>query len=151
MQRSSTSPDEFLAGLSGEVAATMRQVDELVVDAMPGRSRTLWEGVFWGGTEQTIIGYGDIVQPRPRGERVEWFLVGLARQSKHYSLYVNAVADGTYLGKQYDGRLGKVKVGAANLTFTKLEDVDLGALSELLGRAHELTAPDERVDTDPSG
>jgi len=143
MERSTTDPDDFLAALDDEdVRAAMRRLDELIVANMPGRSRTLWEGVFWGGTEQSIIGYGDIVQPRPRGESVEWFAVGLARQSANYSIYVNAVDDGDYLGRQYADRLGKVKVGAASIGFRRLDDVDLDVLAELVARAHELTPPD---------
>jgi hypothetical protein len=102
----------------------------------------VWEGTFWGGTEQRILGYGDIVQPRPRGESVEWFLVGLARQTKTYSLYVNAVEDGAYLLSGYADRLGKVKVGSASVGFRSLDDVDREGLTELLTRAHELTPPD---------
>src|SRR5690606_11771355 len=104
-----------------------------------GRSRTVWDGVFWGGTDQHIIGYGDIVQPRPRGEDVEWFAVGLARQQNHFSIYVNAVDDGQYLLRQYEGRLGKVRRGSARIARRHLADGDRGALRELLSRAAELT------------
>ena len=109
---------------------------------MPDRRRALYEGTFWGGTEQKIIGYGHIVQPRPRGEDVHWFLVGLARQKDHYSLYVNAVADGAYLGQQYKGQLGKVKLGSASIGFKSLDDLDLDVLERLMRRAHEITDPD---------
>ncbi|MDJ0768658.1 MAG: DUF1801 domain-containing protein [Ilumatobacter sp.] len=142
MERVDTAPDEYLASLPDDDRSVMSTLDELIVGAMPGRVRELWEGVFWGGTEQTIIGYGSIVQPRSRGEEIEWFAVGLALQSAHVSLYVNAVADGDYLGKQYADRLGKVKLGAASIAIKRLDDVDLAVLTELLERAHELTPPD---------
>lgn len=48
----------------------MIAVDRVLVRAMPGASRRLWVGTFWGGTQQEIIGYGDVVQPRPRGDGV---------------------------------------------------------------------------------
>ena len=138
-----TSPDEFLAAIEDEaVRADMSALDQLITEAMPGRRRVLYEGTFWGGTDQSIIGYGHLVQPRPKGEEVEWFLVGLARQKRNYSLYVNAVADGAYLGKRYEGRLGKVKLGSASIGFATLEAVDLDALRELLAEAHEITDPD---------
>jgi hypothetical protein len=70
---------------------------------------------------------------------VEWFAVGLARQKRHYSLYVNAVEDGRYLGQAYAGRLGKVKLGAASVGFRRLEDVDLDGLRALLEHAGRLT------------
>lgn len=145
MERSATGPDEFLASLDDDVRSSMEQLDELVVASMPGRARVLWEGVFWGGSEQSIIGYGEVVQRRSNGDAVEWFAVGLARQSSYYSLYVNAVEDGEYLGRRFADRLGEVKLGAASIGIKQLDDVDLEVLAELLRRAHELTPPDERA------
>ena len=138
MERSNTPVDDFLASLDDGVRETMAAVDAVLAAALEGRARTLWEGVFWGGTEQTIIGYGDIVQPRPRGADVDWFLIGLARQQRHYSIYVNAAEDGAYLGQAYADRLGKVKAGSASLTFTKLEHLDLDVLAELAVHAARL-------------
>jgi hypothetical protein len=134
-----TDPDEFLrTSFDGDIRSGMVQLDALICDALPGRERAVWEGKFWGGTDQQIIGYGDIVQPRPKGEDVEWFLVGLARQARHYSIYVNAVDDGTYLLGQYRDRLGKVKIGSASIAIASLDTVDLDALGAMLRRAHEL-------------
>lgn len=143
MDISSVDVDTHLSDIEDvETAETLRSLDRLITDAMPGRRRALYEGKFWGGTDQQIIGYGHIVQPRPKGEEVHWFLVGLARQKDHYSLYVNAVDEGRYLGQQYKGRLGKVKLGSASIGFKRLDDVDLEVLSELMRRAHEITDPD---------
>jgi hypothetical protein len=68
--------------------------------------------------------------------------VGLARQSRTFSLYVNAVEDGAYLLSRYADRLGKVKVGSASISVAAIDDLDLRSLRELLTRAHELTPPD---------
>jgi hypothetical protein len=73
-----TDPTNYISSLDEPDRTVMLTVDRLIGDAMPNRRRALWQGVFWGGTEQAIIGYGDIRQPRPRGEDVEWFLVGLS-------------------------------------------------------------------------
>ncbi len=147
MDISAINVDTHLAGIEDPgIAETMQTLDGLITDAMPGRRRVLYEGTFWGGTEQEIIGYGHIIQPRPKGEDVHWFLVGLARQKDHYSLYVNAVQDGKYLGQHYEGRLGKVKLGSASIGFKSLEDVDVDALEELMRRAHEITDPDPEED-----
>lgn len=114
-------------------------LDELIREAMPRLSRTLWRGKMWGGTEQAIIGYGVIHQKRPRGADVEWFLVGLAVQKKHLSIYVNAAEDGAYLVQQRSGLLGKVKVGAAAVTFASASDLNLEEFRGMLTRAHELS------------
>ena len=69
-------------------------------------------------------------------------LVGLARQKSTYSLYLNAVRDGAYLGRSYGGRLGKVKLGSASIGFTRLEHLDLEVLTEMLREADGLTPAD---------
>ncbi|SEI98621.1 DUF1801 domain-containing protein [Demequina mangrovi] len=137
VRRTDEDVDAFLA--ASPRAALLIAVDAALVAGMPGVSRTLWRGVFWGGTEQAIVGYGDISQPRPRGEAVDWFLIGLAEQARHVSLYVNAVADGAYLAHRYADRLGKVKVGAAAVTFRTLEDVDLAVVTEMAREAAALS------------
>lgn len=136
-------PSEFLAAIEDpDTRASMIELDGLIQSCLPGRERKLWEGVFWGGTEQSIVGYGHIVQLRPRGEDVSWFLVGLARQKDHFSVYLNAVDDGKYLGQRYADELGKVKVGAASIGFKKLTDLDLDAFRAMLVQADEITPPD---------
>jgi hypothetical protein len=98
---------------------------------------------MWGGTEQRIVGYGGIMQPRRRGASIEWFLVGIALQQQHLSVYVNAAEDGEYLVKRRAAELGTVKVGSAAVTFASLEALDLDAFRAMLRRAREL-APDAR-------
>lgn len=139
MRKVDLSPDEHIASFPEEIGTQYAALDDLISGAFAGRSRTVWEGVFWGGTDQHIIGYGDIVQPRPRGEDVEWFAVGLARQKSHFSIYVNAVDDGHYLLRQYEGKLGKVKLGSASIAIKDIAELNREALSDLLARAAELT------------
>ncbi len=98
----------------------MRELDAVVAAALPGVGRRLWRGVFWGGTEQAVIGYGDLRQQRPSGQVVEWFWVGVAQQKRTLSLYVNAVEDGRYPSQVYGTRPGKVKVGASAVTSVRL-------------------------------
>jgi hypothetical protein len=137
MERSTTTPDAFIASLPDEVRGDIAELDRLIAGAMPDQERVLWEGVFWGGTPQRIIGYGDYRSVSRSGREVEWFKVGLARQKDHISLYVNAVEDGRYLVQSYAGRLGKAKVGSANVSFKRLADVEREALTELVRKAGE--------------
>jgi hypothetical protein len=129
----------------------MASVDRVLVEAMPGASRRLWAGTFWGGTDQEIIGYGNLVQPRPKGDPADWFVVGLARQQRHFSLYVNAVENGRYLAHHYADRLGKVKVGSASVTFRGAGDLDLDTLAALAAHAHRLTGDDGAGDATRGG
>ncbi|WP_107772776.1 DUF1801 domain-containing protein [Nocardioides sediminis] len=113
----------------------MAAIDAVVAGALPGADRLLWRGRFWGGTEQSIIGYRTIEQPRPRGASVSWFLIGLARQQRHLSLYVNAVDDGRYLSQAYAERLGRVRGGSASLSFASSDALDLDVLAEMVRHA----------------
>ena len=133
MHRTDEDVDAFLA--ASPRADLLIAVDGALRAGMPDAPRTLWRGVFWSGTEQAIVGYGDISQPRPRGEAVDWFLIGLAEQKSYVSLYVNAVADGAYLSHKFADRLGKVKTGSAAVSFRRLEDLDLDVVTEMAAEA----------------
>ena len=138
MQRSSTSPDEHIASLPDGVREDIATLDAAIVGAMPGEERVLWEGKFWGGTDQRIVGYGLYHYKGRSGAEGEWFIVGLAVQKNYLSVYVSGAADGTSLAKLYAPRLGKVKAGSANLQFKRAADLDLDVLRELVARAREL-------------
>jgi len=140
MQRSTTSPDAFLTSLPDPIRDDLAALDAELTRVFSGHERVLWEGPMWGGTHQRIIGYGTLRQPRPSGETVEWFVVGLAAQKSYLSLYVSAVEDGRYLIKRYADRLGKVKVGSANVTFRRLADVDLPVVVKMATRARDLVS-----------
>ena len=135
MERVSTSPDEYLATLPEETRGDMTTLHERIEAALPGHRRSLWEGVFWGGSEQSIIGYGDYSYVRSDKKPVEWFIVGLARQKNYYSVYVNAADGRRYLAEAYAGRLGKVKMGKSSISFRRLADVEMEVLMELVERA----------------
>jgi len=142
MQRSETSPDDFLASLPDEVRADMVAVDRALAPAFAGDERVVWEGPFWGGTQQHIIGYGSYHYRGRSGAEGEWFVVGLAAQKSYFSLYVNAAEDGESLGERYASRLGKVKAKRANIQFKRASDLDIDVLGELAARARELSPPD---------
>lgn len=129
--------DAFLRG--AERSAELVELDALIKAALPGIRRTLWRGKMWGGTDQAIVGYGLIRQPRPKGAGVEWFLVGMAAQKRHLSVYVNAAESGKYLVQLNADRLGKVRVGAAAVTFREIADLDIPEFQAVLMRARQLT------------
>ncbi len=137
MERSATSPDVFFASLPDPPRSDVERVDAVLSKVMKGHSRVLWGGKFWGGTEQSIIGYGDLTYDRPGKETVEWFVVGLAPQKNYNSIYVNARAEDGYLIQRYADRLGKVKVRSAAITFKKADDLDLKVLEEVVALARD--------------
>lgn len=139
MERSQTSPDEFIASLPDAVRADIAALDQRISKVMKGEERVLWEGRFWGGSEQRIIGYGAFTQTGRSGKEVEWFVAGLAAQKTYITVFVTAVEDGVYLVERYSDRLGKVKVGRSTISFKHLAQVDLKSLLELVARARKLT------------
>lgn len=138
MDRSTTSPDDFLASLPDGVRADLVALDAEIAPIFAGQERVLWEGTFWGGTQQRVIGYGALRQRAKAGYEVEWFVVGLAAQKNYLSLYVSVAEDGEYLVRRYCGRLGKVKCSNANVTFKRLADLDLPAVREMVARARDV-------------
>ena len=140
MQRSEITPDAFLDSLPDDVRPEMVAVDQAVAPVFAADERVLWEGKFWGGTQQHIIGYGSYRYRGRSGSEGEWFVLGLAAQKNYFSLYINATEDGAYLSERYASRLGKVKAAKANVQFKRASDLDLDVLREMAGRARELMA-----------
>jgi hypothetical protein len=140
MRRSETDPDVFLASLPDPTRSDLERLDAVIGRAMAGHSRVLWDGKFWGGTDQHIIGYGDVTYRRPGKDDVEWFVVGLAAQKNYISIYINAADEDGYLVKKHASRLGKVKVGSAAVSFKSADDIDLGVLEEVVMLARDRMA-----------
>ncbi len=138
MRRTTHDVDDHLAGIEGRQGEDMRALDAAIRERLPGAERNLYLGKFWGGTDQQIVGYGIMDYRNRSGEEVAWFVVGLAAQQSHISVYVNAVEDDAYLLRQYEGRLGRAKTGSASIKFGSVDEVDFENLMELVGRAGEL-------------
>jgi hypothetical protein len=139
VERSTTTPDQHIASLQDGVREDIAALDAVIAEAMAGQERVLWEGTFWGGSSQHIIGYGSYRYRGRSGAEGEWFVVGLAAQKGYLSLYVNGAEDGTTLAKRYGPRLGKVKAGSGNIQFKRAADLDLDVLREMVARARDLT------------
>jgi hypothetical protein len=136
MQRSTASPDDHISSISDDdVRADISTLDAEISRLMEGQERVLWEGKFWGGSDQRIIGYGAYEYRGRSGRSGEWFVVGLAAQKNYITVFVNAVADGAYVAEAYRERLGKAKIGRSSVSFKRLSDIDLPVLTELIMRA----------------
>ncbi len=140
MKRVESSPDAYIASQASDVRTVLEELHVLIKKALPDQDCYLWEGVFWGGSQQQIIGYGNYSYQRSDKKQVEWFTVGLARQKNYFSVYVNSVEDKAYLAEIYRSRLGKVKTGKSNISFRNLADVNLDVLTEMIEHAGKITA-----------
>lgn len=108
MERTRKSPDKHIASLPDGQREDVGALDRKISSIMKSASRVLWQGVFWGGSEQSIIGYGDMRYQRSSKDSVDWFMVGLAAQKNYISVYINATEDKQYVAKKYGDKLGKV-------------------------------------------
>ncbi|MDP9493724.1 MAG: DUF1801 domain-containing protein [Actinomycetota bacterium] len=140
MEKAATTPDQHIASLPPDVRADIAELDRVISEEMPGASRTLWEGRFWGGSDQKIIGYGDYTYQQANKKTADWFIVGLAVQKGHLSLYVNAADENGYLVSRYADRLGKVKLGSAAITFKSASDLEMTSLRELIASAYQTSS-----------
>ena len=139
MERVESSPDDYIAGQPPDIRAVLEELHTLIRAALPDWECCMWEGVFWGGSEQQIIGYGNYSYQRADKTQVEWFIVGLTRQKNYFSVYVNAVEGKTYLAELYGPRLGKVKIGKSSISFRNRADINLDVLREMIEHAERIT------------
>lgn len=133
-------PEEYIQSLPEDRAQAIQTLHNLALKAMPGLDIKMYNQIFWGGSEQHIIGYGECVFINSKKEEVRWFLIGITHQKNYISVYVNAVKDREYLAIQYVDKLGKAKVGKSVINFKNIEDINLEVLSELLEKAKEYNA-----------
>ena len=139
MERTDTDPQRYIEELPEDVRDDIAELDERISRVFSDAPKFMWEGRFWGGSEQSIIGYGEFSYTNSSGREVHWFVVGLAAQKNYISVYVNAVEDGAYLLQQYQDRLGRVKIGSASVSFPSVEALDSEAFDEMIVRARDLT------------
>lgn len=132
MQVTNRSVEDYLKSVDETYRDDLRTLHKAISEHMPAVAPKLWEGVFWGGSEQSIIGYGDLEFTRSDKKKVEWFSVGLTCQKNYISIYIIASEDGQYVVKKYADKLGKVKVGSSSVSFKRLVDVELEELLKLV-------------------
>ena len=138
MQRSGRSPDDYIASLADDVRPDIERLDQEITRVMKGHERVLWEGKFWGGSDQHIIGYGTYAYKGKSGASGEWHVIGLAQQKNYITVFVVAAEGGVYLTEAYKDRLGKAKMGKSSISFKRLSDIDLPVLLELIARARQV-------------
>ena len=143
MEKVETSPEDYIANQEPEISAVLDELHTLIKAALPDQDCCMWEGVFWGGSEQRIIGYGNFSYVRSDKKKVEWFQIGLTRQKNYFSIYVNAVEGRKYLAEIYRSKLGKVKTGKSNVSFRNIDDVNLDVLREMIEHARRLSVENE--------
>jgi hypothetical protein len=123
--------DEFLAAIGDE----HRRRDAIAVRELM-RAATGQPGAMWGAS---IVGFGHRRLTYASGRTVDWFTVGFSPRKQATTLYLTDGFDGL---EELLARLGPHSVGKSCLYVKRVDQVDAGALRELIDaavRAH--TAP----------
>ena len=117
------SVDDYLDSVDPARRGDAQAIDRLMRRASGAEPR-MWSG--------SIIGYGETRLVYDSGREVDWFEIGFAPRKGNFALYVNA---GEPEVAPFLERLGRHKTGKGCLYLTRLSDVDLEVLEELVQRA----------------
>lgn len=112
-----------------------RKDTEIVMQMMKEASGE--KPAMWG---ENIIGFGTYNYKYASGREGEWMRIGLSPRKQNLSVYI---MDGFAEYHELLNRLGKHKIGKACLYIKRLEDVDMGALRELIKRSYDSQAMGE--------
>ena len=119
------SVDSFLDSIPDE----QKRKDSLALCKMMEKA-TKEKPQMWGGS---MIGFGNLRYKSPAtGREVDWFKIGFSPRKPNLSLYL-----GLDIKQHADTlqRLGKHKTGVGCLYITKLEDVDISVLENIIRAA----------------
>jgi hypothetical protein len=126
--------DAYIAGQPAPKADQLRALHRLMLEIAPG-SR-LW---FLDGKDETgktvsnpNIGYGAQDIRYANGTSREFYRVGLSANTTGISIYIMGLDDRKYLAQTYGPTLGKASVTGYCVKFRSLEDLDAGALEDML-------------------
>lgn len=136
MKKTERTVEEYLGSFEGPAHTDLVSLYRQISAHMPGITPKLWEGTFWGGSQQSIIGFGDLQYTRSDKKIVDWFVIGLSLQKNYISVYSAATEDGQYIVKKYGHLLGKAKLGSSSISFKRLADIDMDELLKLVDKAH---------------
>lgn len=119
------SVDDFIQGIADEQKRDdSRTILKLMKEASSEEPR------IWGSA---LIGFGDVrVKSPTSGREVDWFRIGFAPRKANFSLYLTGSI------KRYEPllqKLGKHKTGMGCLYITRLSDIDIKVLEEIIKQA----------------
>jgi uncharacterized protein YdhG (YjbR/CyaY superfamily) len=127
-----TRPDEYIAALAEPRRSQVRELHELIRKMAPDLEPYVRSGMLAYGTYRYRYG---------SGREGEWCRIGLASNKASISLHVLAADESGYLAEAYKQRLPKADIGKSCVRFTKLDDVEIGVLEELIRKGSTSSPP----------
>jgi len=125
--KTAVDPADFLAAVEPEA----KREDAAVLDAI-FRRVTGEAPRMWG---PSIVGYGEYRTTYASGRDVQWLRTGFSPRKAKHSIYLLGSHCDEATGRRRDQqlkRLGKHATGKSCLYITKLADVDLAVLEEMI-------------------
>lgn len=128
-QKNEDSVDKFIDSIEDE---TKRSDCWRLVDLMS--EITKQPPAMWG---KSIVGFGSYDYEYESGREDTWFHVGFSPRKQNLVLYV---MDGFSDYSELLSRLGKHSTGKSCLYVKKLDDIDMGILTEMIRKSVQVTA-----------
>jgi hypothetical protein len=123
-------PAEYIAALEEPRRSDVAALDRLVRKAAPRL-----KPVIQGG----MLGYGPFHYKYPSGREGDATRISIASNASYISLYAMAADSRGYVVERYRERFPAAKLGKCCVTFKRFEDLDAGALSDLVAEAARTT------------
>jgi hypothetical protein len=124
----------------------LQNLDKLIRRSAPGLKRYFHRGTPAGqpGMRFKMIGYGKFQYVARSGQYVDWPAVGIALQKNYISVYLSVMKNGASLIESYSGKLGELRVGGNNFSFSAYEELDIQQLGALFAEAEQIFNSDLR-------
>lgn len=118
--------DAYIEALPEPRRTDVRRLHDLIRETVPDLAPTM---------DFRMLGYGPFHYRYASGREGDTAILLVASNKQKVSLYVSAADDRGYLAEAYADRLGKVSCGKSCIRFSRLDDLDLDALRDLLREA----------------
>ncbi len=107
---------------SGKFSEDMAKLDKFIVKTAPTLKR-----VFYNTPTINHIGYGEVAH-----KKGVYPLISISPQKNSISIYVTGLKDGLPLPAHYKSALGRVNTGKSCIRFTKIENLNLDVLKQVI-------------------
>lgn len=122
-KQTSASVSAFLNGIEDPQRRKDSQVVAKIMQRVTGLTPRMWG--------DSIVGFGSKQLKYASGRELDWFLAGFSPRKGSLTLYLPG---GFEKYKALMRKLGKYKTGKSCLYVSKLEDIDIDVLTELIER-----------------
>jgi len=129
----------YIAGHPGAKRDEMEALHRLILRVSPQSRLWFLDGRDSEGriVSNPNIGYGFQTLSYAGGRTREFYRIGLSANKAGMSVYIIGIEDKDFLARNYGGRLGKARVTGYCIKFTRLKDLDLAVLEEMIRLAFE--------------